>query len=82
MTKPAIANVLAGRYASADMAELWSAEHKVVLERRLWLAVLRAQADLGVDVVREIQWRRTLPRYRAGTRGWWTDPPASLDRPP
>ena len=32
------------------MAELWSPEHKVVLERRLWLAVLRAQADLGVDV--------------------------------
>ena len=42
MTKPAIANVLAGRYASADMAVLWSAEHKIVLERRLWLAVLRA----------------------------------------
>ena len=45
-----IANVLAGRYASTDMVELWSAEHKVVLERRLWLAVLRAQIDLGVVV--------------------------------
>jgi adenylosuccinate lyase len=45
-----IANVLAGRYASTDMVELWSAEHKVVLERRLWLAVLRAQIDLGVAV--------------------------------
>jgi adenylosuccinate lyase len=43
-------NVLASRYASRPMAELWSAEHKVVLERRLWIAVLRAQADLGVDV--------------------------------
>ena len=32
------------------MAELWSPEHKVVLERRLWIAVLRAQRDLGVDV--------------------------------
>lgn len=32
------------------MVELWSAEHKVVLERRLWIAVLRAQRDLGVDV--------------------------------
>ena len=32
------------------MAALWSPEHKVVLERRLWLAVLRAQRDLGVDV--------------------------------
>src|SRR4051812_8486117 len=32
------------------MATLWSPAHKVVLERRLWLAVLRAQAELGVDV--------------------------------
>lgn len=45
-----IANVLAGRYASTEMVELWSAEHKVMLERRLWLAVLRAQIDLGVAV--------------------------------
>ena len=29
---------------------LWSPEHKVVLERRLWLAVLRAQRDLGIEV--------------------------------
>jgi adenylosuccinate lyase len=43
-------NVLATRYASAEMRELWSAEHKVVLERRLWIAVLRAQRDLGIDV--------------------------------
>ncbi|MCU1453059.1 MAG: adenylosuccinate lyase [Acidimicrobiales bacterium] len=48
--KPVIPNVLASRYASADMARLWSAEHKVVLERQLWLAVLRAQRDLGADV--------------------------------
>ncbi|WP_425551963.1 adenylosuccinate lyase [Fodinicola feengrottensis] len=50
MSKPVIPNVLAGRYASAEMARLWSAEHKIVLERQLWLAVLRAQADLGVPV--------------------------------
>ena len=43
-------NVLAARYASAEMVELWSPRYKVVLERRLWLAVLRAQKDLGVDV--------------------------------
>lgn len=49
-SKPRIPNVLAGRYASAELAILWSPEHKVVLERRLWLAVLRAQADLGVEV--------------------------------
>ncbi|MEV6712377.1 adenylosuccinate lyase [Lentzea sp. NPDC051208] len=50
MTKPRIANVLAGRYASTSLATLWSAEHKIVLERQLWLAVLRAQAAAGIDV--------------------------------
>src|SRR5205823_5691213 len=48
--KPRIPNVLAGRYASAELATLWSPEHKIVLERQLWLAVLRAQAELGIDV--------------------------------
>ena len=45
-----IPNVLATRYASPEMAELWSARHKVILERRLWIAVLEAQRDAGVDV--------------------------------
>jgi adenylosuccinate lyase len=45
-----IPNVLAARYASPPMVALWSPEHKVVLERRLWLEVLRAQRELGVDV--------------------------------
>jgi adenylosuccinate lyase len=43
-------NVLAARYASTPMAELWSPEHKIVLERQLWVAVMRAQAELGVDI--------------------------------
>ncbi len=45
-----VPNVLATRYAGADLAQIWSPEHKVVLERRLWIAVLRAQRDLGVAV--------------------------------
>ena len=49
-TKPLIPNVLAGRYASAQLVGLWSPQHKVVLERQLWLAVLKAQAELGIDV--------------------------------
>ncbi|MDP9843155.1 adenylosuccinate lyase [Streptosporangium lutulentum] len=48
--KPRIPNVLAARYASAELARLWSPEYKVVAERRLWLAVLAAQAQLGVEV--------------------------------
>jgi adenylosuccinate lyase len=43
-----IPNVLAARYASDDMVGIWSAEETVRAERRLWLAVLRAQRDLGV----------------------------------
>jgi len=42
-------NVLAARYASPEIAGIWSPEHKIGLERRLWLAVLKAQRDLGVD---------------------------------
>ena len=48
-----IPNVLASRYASAQMRELWSPEHKIVLERQLWIAVMRAQRELGVDVPEE-----------------------------
>lgn len=47
MTVP---NVLADRYASAAMVDIWSPEGKIVEERRLWLAVLSTQRDLGVDV--------------------------------
>ncbi len=45
-----IPNVLASRYASDEMVAIWSPEAKVVAERRLWLAVLRAQAESGVNV--------------------------------
>ncbi len=48
--KPHIDNVLASRYASPELAAIWSAEEKIRAERRLWLAVLRAQRELGVDV--------------------------------
>lgn len=45
-----IPNVLATRYASPELVDLWSPEHKIVLERQLWIAVLKAQSSLGVDV--------------------------------
>src|SRR3954454_4645230 len=50
VTKPLIPNVLAARYASLSMAQLWSPEYKIVLERKLWVAVLKAQKELGVAV--------------------------------
>ena len=45
-----IPNVLASRYASAEMVAIWSPQAKIIAERRLWLAVLRAQHEFGVDV--------------------------------
>jgi len=45
--------VLAARYASDEMVAIWTPEAKVVAERRLWLAVLRAQAELGIPVPAE-----------------------------
>lgn len=48
-----IPNVLASRYASAQMLAIWSPEEKIIAERRLWLAVLSAQRDLGVDFSRD-----------------------------
>ena len=43
-------NILATRYASPEMGAIWSRRGKVVLERELWIAVLRAQHDLGLTV--------------------------------
>ena len=48
--KAQVANVLATRYASPEMVQIWSAEEKIVLERELWVAVLEGQQDLGLVV--------------------------------
>jgi adenylosuccinate lyase len=46
-------SILADRYASREMRELWSREYKVVLERDLWISVLKSQKLLGLDVTEE-----------------------------
>jgi len=48
--KEFVPNVLAERYASPVMTHLWSASGKVVLEREFWIAVMRAQRELGVEI--------------------------------
>jgi len=58
--KPVLPDVLAARYASQPMVELWSPEYKVRLERELWVAVMQAQRDLGVDIPAE-----AIDDYRA-----------------
>ena len=40
-------SVLANRYASVAMRQIFSAEAKIIAERELWLAVARAQKKLG-----------------------------------
>ena len=49
-----IPNVLASRYASEAMVRIWSPANKVVLERELWIAVIEAQRELGVEVSDEV----------------------------
>ena len=48
-----IPNVLADRYASRAMKEIWSAEGRIILERDFWIAVMRAQRELGLPITEE-----------------------------
>ncbi len=45
-----IPNVLAERYATTAMRDIWSPTGKVRLERELWVAVMKGQKDLGLDI--------------------------------
>ena len=45
-----IPNILAQRYASEAMKSIWSAEGRVILERELWISVMKAQQQLGLDI--------------------------------
>jgi adenylosuccinate lyase len=48
-----IPNILAERYASLAMQNIWSAEGRIILERELWVAVMKAQSTLGLDIPAE-----------------------------
>lgn len=47
MRENASVNVLAERYASQEMRRIFAPEEKIIAERRLWIAVARAQSQLG-----------------------------------
>jgi adenylosuccinate lyase len=47
-------SIVGRRYASSQMQNIWSAEAKVLKERELWIAVMRAQAKLGIDISTEV----------------------------
>ncbi len=53
MTDSTISNVLAERYATPSMKAIWSTEGKIRLERELWIAVMKAQRTLGLDIPAE-----------------------------
>ena len=48
-----VLNVLAERYASQAIRDVWSQRGKVLLERDFWIAVMKAQRDLGVPIPAE-----------------------------
>jgi adenylosuccinate lyase len=48
-----IPNVLAERYASPALQAIWSAEGRIVLEREFWIAVMKSQSDLGLEIPAE-----------------------------
>ena len=43
-------SLLADRYASAAMREIFAPESKIISERKLWIAVMRAQSHLGHSI--------------------------------
>lgn len=45
-----IPSTLATRYASREMCAIWAPEAKILLERKLWIAVLKAQKELGLAI--------------------------------
>ena len=47
MRENAPVSVLADRYASNEMRQVFAPEQKIIAERKLWIAVMRAQSKLG-----------------------------------
>lgn len=45
-----IPNLLAERYATEAIRDIWSPTGRIVLEREWWIAVLKAQKYLGLDI--------------------------------
>jgi adenylosuccinate lyase len=43
-------SILADRYASSQMREIWSRSYKIQKERELWVAILTTQKKLGLEI--------------------------------
>ncbi len=84
--KELIVDVLADRYASPEMVAIWSPRGKVILEREFWIAVMKAQGELGLDVPGEaieayerVKERVDLENIRARERESRHDVKARID---
>lgn len=54
MTDNSPMSLLANRYASAAMREIFAPEAKIIAERKLWIAVMRAQSTLGHAISKDV----------------------------
>lgn len=43
-------NILSERYATKEMNAIFSEEGKILAERELWIAIMKAQKELGLDI--------------------------------
>ena len=43
-------SILANRYASDQMKDIWSPRSRIIAERRLWITVMKTQSELGFDI--------------------------------
>ena len=50
MSEDRYQNPLIARYASDEMAQLWSAQRKFSTWRRMWIALAESQQSLGLDI--------------------------------
>ena len=50
MSKDRYQNPLTARYASDEMAQLWSAQRKFSTWRKMWVALAESQQALGLDI--------------------------------
>lgn len=45
-----VPNILADRYASDAIKQIWSTEGRILIEREFWIAVLQVQREFGVNI--------------------------------
>lgn len=68
-------NILSRRYATPEMNEIFSERGKALAERELWIAVMKAQRDLGVDIPSE-----AIARYEAAKESIDLDAMEAIER--